>query len=133
MFTVYNGSGADATDLGTVTTGVNVSNLLGMANTEFTVASVAAAAGVDASLLPETGTVYDVLNLGGGWQNIYIATPGEDGTVTDTLVTPFGNMDLSSLFGTFNAADPLDPGAAFTGLDDMGAALASDPLALFGF
>jgi hypothetical protein len=97
---------------------VNVANLLGMSNTEFTVQGVTAADGVEDALLPVKGTVYDVLNLGGGWQNIYIATPGEDGTITDTLVTPFGNIDLSSLFGIFNAANPLDPGDAFTGLDD---------------
>lgn len=132
VFTVYDDSGSSPTDLGSITTGVNVSNLLGMANTEFTVASVAAAEGVDAALLPATGTVYDVLNFGGGWQNIYIATPGDDGTITDTLVTPFGNIDLSSLFGIFNAANPLDAGAAFTGLDDVGAMFATDPLALFG-
>lgn len=132
VFTVYDDSGSSPTDLGSITTGVNVSNLLGMANTEFTVASVAAADGVDAALLPAAGTVYDVLNFGGGWQNIYIATPGDDGTITDTLVTPFGNIDLSSLFGIFNAANPLDPGDAFTGLDDVGAMLATDPLALFG-
>lgn len=132
VFTVYDDSGAGLTDLGSITTGVNVSELLGMANTEFTVASVAAADGVDASLLPEAGTVYDVLNFGGGWQNIYIATPGEDGIVTDTLVTPFGNIDLSSMFDMFSAANPLDPGAAFNGLDDVGAMFAMDPLPLFG-
>ncbi|MGB3894276.1 hypothetical protein [Mycolicibacter sinensis] len=115
-FTIYGGT--DDADLGTIKASVNVANLLGMANTEFTVQGVTAADGVEDALLPVKGTVYDVLNLGGGWQNIYIATPGEDGTITDTLVTPFGNIDLSSLFGIFNAANPLDPGDAFTGLDD---------------
>lgn len=114
-FDIY---GSDDADLGTVRTSINVTNLLGMANTEFTIQSVTAADGVTDALLPAKGTVYDVFNFGGGWQNIYIATPGEDGTITDTLVTPFGNVDLSSLFGVFNAAGPLDPGDAFTGLDD---------------
>ncbi|MEB3030253.1 hypothetical protein [[Mycobacterium] nativiensis] len=132
-FDIYGGTGASPADLGSITTSLNTSNLLGMINTEFTVATVTATEGVDATTLPAVGTVYDVLNFGGGWQNIYIATPGADGTITDTLVTPFGNVDLSSLFDMFNAANPLDPGAAFTGLDDVGAALASDPLALFGF
>jgi len=134
-FDVY---GSDDADLGTIHTSVNATSLLGMANTEFTVQSVTAADGVDVSSLPEEGTVYDVFNLGGGWQNIYIATPGEDGTITDTLVTPFGNVDLSSLFGAFNAADPLDPGDAFTGLGDAAdaastAASSWDPLAFLGF
>jgi hypothetical protein len=133
-FDVYSGTGSSATDLGSITTGVNVSNLLGFTNTEFTVATVTPADSVTDAQLPAVGTVYDVLNLGGGWQNIYIATPGEDGSVTDTLMTPFGNVDLSSLFEMFNAANPLDPGAAFTGLDDVGSALASswDPLAFLG-
>jgi len=121
-FDVYGGS--DDSDLGTIRTSVNVSELLGFTNTEFTVQSVTAADDIDASALPAVGTVYDVFNLGGGWQNIYIATPGEDGTITDTLVTPFGNVDLSSLFGGFNAAGLLDPGDAFTGLDDAASAAA---------
>ena len=56
------------------------------------------------SNMPTVGTVYDVLNLG-GLENVYTAVPGLDGaadTVTDTLVTPFGNVDLSSLFAGFN-------------------------------
>jgi hypothetical protein len=112
-----------------------VTNLLGLTNTVFTIQTVTPADGLTDAGLPPVGTVYDVFNLGGGWQNIYIATPGADGTVTDTLMTPFGNVDLSSLFGDINAADPLDAGAAFTGLDDVGSALASawDPLEFLGF
>ncbi|BBX21075.1 hypothetical protein MTER_04860 [Mycolicibacter terrae] len=134
-FDVYSGSGSSTTDLGTISTATGVTNLLGFTNTEFTIQTVTAADGVDASMLPAVGTVYDVFNLGGGWENIYIATPGDDGTVIDMLVTPFGNVDLSSLFGDINAANPLDAGAAFTGLDDVGSALASswDPLAFLGF
>ncbi|MEB3019443.1 hypothetical protein [[Mycobacterium] crassicus] len=132
-FDVSSGSGSSTTDLGTMTAATGVTNLLGMTNTEFTIQTVTAADGVEASQLPEIGTVYDVFNFGGGWQNIYIATPGDDGTVTDTFVTPFGNIDLSSLFD-FNAANPLDAGAAFTGLDDVGSALSSwDPLSFLGF
>jgi hypothetical protein len=136
-FDVYSGTGSSATDLGTITTGVNVTNLLGLTNTEFTVASVDPATGVDASALPATGTVYDVFNLGNGWENIYTAIPdigGTGGSVTDTLVTPFGDVDLSSLFDGFNAALPLDPGDAFTGLLDAGSSAAAtlDPLAFLG-
>jgi hypothetical protein len=32
-------------------------------------------------------------------------------------VTPFGDMDLSGLFGGFDASSLLDPGDAFLGLD----------------
>ncbi|OBK89986.1 hypothetical protein [Mycolicibacter sinensis] len=117
-FDVYSGSGSNLTDLGTITASEDVTNLFGLTNTALTVFDTTPVDGVDASLLPENGTVYDVFNFGGGWQNVYIATPGEDGTITDTLVTPFGNIDLSSLFGGIDAANPLDAGAAFIGLDD---------------
>ncbi|OBK83410.1 hypothetical protein [Mycolicibacter sinensis] len=110
-FTVYDSTGAS---LGTLTTGVDVTNLLGMTNTQLIVATPLGVPTEDG--LPATGTVYDVFNFGGGFANVYIATPGEHGTVTDTLVTPFGNMDLSSLFADVNVAGQLDPGAAFTGL-----------------
>lgn len=131
-FTVYN---SDMTEVATITSNLNnVSNLLGLANTEFTVATVTPAAGEADANLPAVGTVYDVFNLGNGWENIYIATPGADGTVTDMLMTPFGNMDLSALFDGFNAANPLDPGEAFAGLDGLAAAVsAMDPLAFLGF
>ena len=67
----------------------------------------------------------DAFNLGNGYENVYTATPdvtAADGTVTpgvvtDTLVTPYGNTNLDSLFGGINAANPLQPGDAFTGLE----------------
>jgi hypothetical protein len=132
-FNVYSGTGSSATEVGTIVGDLNnVSNLLGLANTEFTVADVTPTGDATTSDLPAVGTAYDVLNLGTGWENIYIATPGADGTVTDTLVTPFGNIDLDSLF-TFNAALPIDPGDAVAGLDmASAAAAASDPLAFLG-
>jgi hypothetical protein len=54
------------------------------------------------------------------------------------LVTPFGNIDLSSLFAGLDAASALDPGAAIgSGLDAAteaatSAASAVDPLAFLG-
>jgi hypothetical protein len=33
-------------------------------------------------------------------------------------MTPFGNVNLSSLFGNIDAAAPMQPGDAFTGLVD---------------
>jgi hypothetical protein len=116
-FTVYDGAGSNASDVGTITTGEDVTNLLGLTNTELVVTGSTAASGDTSSQaadLPATGTVLDAFNLGNGYENVYTATPGSSGTVTDTLVTPYGNTNLDSLFGSINAADPLNPGAAFT-------------------
>ena len=60
------------------------------------------------------GSVYDVFNLGDGIENVYTAIPGADGaadTVTDTLVTPWGDLNLDSLVAGIDAASALDPGA----------------------
>ncbi|OBG04488.1 hypothetical protein [Mycolicibacter sinensis] len=119
-FHVYDGTGADAEQLGSVHTQQTVTQLLGLTNSEFTVDGVTAATGVDTADLPAIGSVYDVLNFGGGFANVYTAIPGLDdagGTVTDILVTPLGNVDLSALFGGFDASSLLDPGDAFLGLD----------------
>jgi hypothetical protein len=108
-------------------------------NTEFTVTgatSLADASGA-ATDLPTVGSVYDVLNLG-GLENIYTAIPGVDGaadTITDTLVTPFGNVDLSSLVAGIDAVVAPDRVAAFgSGLEAATSAAASaiDPLACVG-
>jgi len=96
-----------------------VTDLLGLVNSAFTVKDVAAADGGSASDLPTVGSVYDAFNFGGGFENVYTAIPSTTGgadTVTDTLVTPLGNVNLDSLFGGIDAAAPLNPGAAFTGL-----------------
>jgi hypothetical protein len=125
--------GSDGDELGSIGTAVNAANLLGIDITQFTVTDSTALEGVDADQLPADGTVYSVINLGNGIENIYEAVPGSgegSATITDTLVTPFGNIDLSSLFGGFDATADLDPGAVFTGLDlgdgglaDMGGGL----------
>jgi len=104
-----------------------------LTNTEFTVASVT---GTSADL-PAVGSVYDAFNLGNGIENVYTAIPGVSSaadTVTDTLVTPWGDLNLDSLFGGIDAASALDPGAAFTaGLDAASAAAtAIDPLSFLG-
>lgn len=41
------------------------------------------------------------------------------------LMTPFGQINLSPLFGDFNATQPIDPSAAFTGLTDAAGTSAS--------
>jgi hypothetical protein len=136
-FNVYDGTGATATEVGNVTTSENVTNLLGLTNTEFTVDTVTAASGANAADLPSVGSVYDVFNLGDGIENVYTAIPGASGsadTVSDTLVTPWGDLNLDSLLGDIDAASALNPGDAFTaGLDAASAAATGiDPLAFLG-
>ena len=131
------GSGSSATDVGSIKAGEDVTNLLGLTNTELTVTTVTPATGDTASDLPTVGSVFDAFNLGNGIENVYTAIPGTAGgadTITDTLVTPLGNIDLSSLFGGIDAVALLNPGDAFTGgLDAASAAVSAiDPLALFG-
>lgn len=128
-FTVLGGTGSN---IGTITTGEEVTNLLGMTNTQLIVTGGTAADGGSATDLPATGTVLDAFNLGGGWENVYTATPGTSGTVTDTLVTPFGSMNLDSLFGGINVANPLQPGDAFTGLEAATAAGSTQAFAIDG-
>src|SRR5277367_170622 len=132
-FNIYDGTGASATEVGSITANEDVTNLLGLTNTEFTVTDVTPAADASASDLPTVGSVVDAFNLGDGIENVYTAIPGVDGaadTVTDTLVTPLGNLDLSSLFGGIDAASVLDPGAAFDAATT--AASAIDPMAFLG-
>ena len=124
------------TDLGSIDTNETVTNLLGLANTEFTVTSVTPATGDSAGDLPTVGSVYDAFNLGSGYENIYTAIPGTAGgadTVTDTLVTPFGNVNLDPLFGSIDAAAPLQPGDAFTGLEAGDSSIGADAFSIGGF
>lgn len=121
-FDVSSGTGDGATDLGNVTASENVTNLVGgIHNTEFTITDVDPASGATASDLPAVGTVYDVMNFGNGFENIYTDIPGADGaanTITDTLSTPFGDFNIPT---DFDAAGLLDPGDAFSGLSMLGA------------
>src|ERR1700733_12294610 len=130
-FEVFDPSGG--ADLGSIQGNETVTSLFGLTNAAFTVASDTPADGDTASDLPTVGSVYDEFNLGNGFENLYTATPGSDGTVTDTLVTPFGDINLDSLFGGFNAADPLQPGDAFTGLEVGDISSAPDAFRIGGF
>jgi hypothetical protein len=129
-FDVYLGS-ASADDIrlvGIVDTNEDVVNLLGMTNTEFSIDKVAPAAGLSDAVLPTVGTVYDVFNLGHGFENIYVDLVNPvtgAGTVQDALATPFGEINLSSLVAGFDAITPLNPGEAFTGLTDAAGLAAS--------
>lgn len=83
-------------------------------------------------ITPTKGSEYDVFNFGNGYENVYSdieggkADPSGAGflgdTVHDTLITPFGNVDLDWLFGDF---DPLlnsgGPEADWTSGFDLGA------------
>ena len=136
IFDVYSGSGSTATEIGTINTGVDVTNLLGLTNTQLVVTS-----GSDVGTgIPTQGTVLDAMNFGHGYENVYTATPDvtsdgvtTPGTVTDTLVTPYGNINLDSLFGNINVANPLDPGDALTGLQAGDGAIGADAFSLGGF
>jgi hypothetical protein len=123
---------SSGTEVGTITTGEDVTNLLGFTNTQLIVTGATAADGGSASDLPTVGSVYDAFNFGGGVENVYTATPGADGTVTDTLVTPFGNVNLDSLFGNIDAAAPLNPGDAFTGLEAGDSSIGADAFTIGG-
>jgi len=116
-FEVFNSSGAD---LGNISTAETVTGLLGLVNSTFTVEDVNPLGSATDADLPAVGSVYDALNFGGGFANIYTDIPGTaGGTVTDTLVTPLGNVDLDS-FSSIDAAAPLKAGDAFTGLLQSG-------------
>ncbi|MGA8545472.1 MAG: hypothetical protein WB785_09490 [Mycobacterium sp.] len=123
-------------DLGSIGTGETVTDLFGLINSEFTVESVTPADGGSTSDLPAVGSVYDALNLGNGYENIYTAIPGANGapdTVTDMLITPNGDINLDSLFGSFDAAAPLNPGDAFTGLEAGDSSIGPDAFSIGGF
>ena len=138
-FDVYSGSGSSATEIGSITTGEDVTNLLGFTNTQLVVTAVTAADGGSTSDLPTVGSVYDAMNFGNGYENVYTATPDvtadgvtTPGTVTDTLETPFGNINLDSLFGNINDANTLDPGDALTGLQAGDSAIGADAFSIGG-
>jgi hypothetical protein len=134
-FDVYSGSGSTATDVGSITTGEDVTDLLGFTNTQLTVTGATVSGDGTASDLPTVGSVYDAFNLGNGYENVYTAIPGTDGgtdTVTDTLVTPFGNVNLDLLFGSIDAAAQLQPGDAFTGLEAGDSGIGADAFTIGG-
>ena len=129
-FDVYSGSGSSATEIGSITTGEDVTNLLGFTNTQLVVTGATAADGASTSDLPTVGSVLDAMNFGNGYENVYTAAPGADGTVTDTLVTPYGNINLDSLFGNINDANPLNPADALTGLQAGDSAIGTDAFSI---
>jgi hypothetical protein len=130
---VYTGTGSAATEVGTINAGENVTDLLGFINTELVVQSASPTGDGTAAELPTVGSVYDAFNFGNGYENVYTAIPGVNGapdTVTDTLVTPNGDINLDSLFGGVDAAAPLSPGDAFTGLEAGDSSIGADAFSI---
>lgn len=98
----------------------------GASNTEITVASDAATG----TTAPAVGSVFDE-STWLGYTNIFSDTVGTatggGNTITDTLETPFGNIDLTPLVSSF------DPSTTLSG-DDFGiAALLGDPALVTDF
>jgi hypothetical protein len=82
-----------------------ITNAMGFANQELLVTSAVSGSGA-----PPVGSVYDVLNLGSGFENFYSdiapTTAGGPDTLADTLVTPFGDVPLMIDFHSF--LSPMD-------------------------
>ncbi|MFZ0907642.1 MAG: hypothetical protein WAN71_27960 [Mycobacterium sp.] len=92
---------------------------------------------------PPVGSVYEINNMAGGFENIYSdiapTTPGGPDTLSDTLVTPFGNipittdlhafLDPTDSFFPYGPTDPL----AVASPDDTTGFSPTQPFAFFGF
>ena len=109
-FNVYDPT--SGTELGSIEGNETIASLFGLTNTEFTAASV------DPPGAPtrdgRRGIGLRRVQPGRWYENVTPRPQARHGTVTDTLVTPSGHVNLDSLL-SFNAADPLNPGDAFTG------------------
>jgi hypothetical protein len=81
-----------------------VTNATGVANYELLVTSS------EGGSAPPVGSVYDVINIGGGFENFYFdiapTTAGGPDTLADTLVTPFGDIPIMADFPSF--LSPMD-------------------------
>ena len=127
-FDVYSGSGSGATEVGSITTGEDITQLLGLTNTQLIVSGATAANGA----VPPACRRWDRSTTRSTWAvDMRTSTPlsrapaGAD-TVTDTLVTPFGNVNLDSLFSGIDAGAPMQPGDAFTGLEAGDSSIGAD-------
>jgi hypothetical protein len=102
-FFYYAGTGASAHEEGELSTSMSVLDVLWFSNASFTVTGCASVICTDA---PANGTIFDVFNLGGGFENVYEGDPS--GTVTDTLWSPAGPL-VEFLIPSLDAAVPLSP------------------------
>jgi hypothetical protein len=113
-------------DLGSFNADVSTLTTPGFENTEYLVTGDQTYNGIEPNAsepisanLPTTGSVYDIANFGDGFSNDYSDVApqqayqlGTDsltgigttatGTITDTFVTPFGNIDLTPLVDSFS-------------------------------
>jgi hypothetical protein len=130
----------------------------GFGNTEYLITGVASEDTKVADLVanptdtfPTDGSVYDIANFGNGFENVYSDVAAEPmynlgtdslsgigttatGTITDTFVTPFGNIDLTPLVDGFSTLvhggdflTPVDPSL----ITELGSILGSDFLAAY--
>lgn len=107
---------SDDNGLGTVTGDADTTTIFGITNTELTIDDVQPVDGVDPAELPVEGTDYDVTSLPFGFEYVHADEAG--GGSTDTVVTPFGNIDLGGLFddgGDGGAGDAGGAGGDHTG------------------
>jgi hypothetical protein len=102
-FYYYTGTGAGATEEGELSTSMTALDISFFSNASFTVTGCASLLCTDA---PANGTIFDVFNLGGGFENVYEGTPG--GEVTDTFWTPLGPL-INFAIPALDAAIPLSP------------------------
>jgi hypothetical protein len=122
VFTPASGS-TPAAEVGTIATTEYVTSYDGITNTGFDVTGGTLVGGGTLG----TPSVIDVTNFGSGYENIYSDVPTAAGSAsdpTDTLVTPFGDYNLSSMVSAFDVSD-INPASAF------GSAL--DPTTLIPF
>jgi hypothetical protein len=148
--------------IGTVNTDVSTLTTPGFENTEYLVTGVASETAKTADLVsvahptdgfPTEGSVYDIANFGNGFENVYsdvLSEPAQrlttdattdsligtgtaaTGTITDTLETPFGNIDLTPLVDGFSTAvtggdflTAIDPSSIGDSIDGLGSILGS--------
>jgi hypothetical protein len=160
-FDYYTPSGDD---VGSFNADVSTLTTPGFENTEYLVTGDDTTAYANADMIsaptdgfPTDGSVYDIANFGNGFENVYsdvVSEPARNlatdsltgtgtaatGTITDTFVTPFGNVDLTPLVDGFstsvNPADnfltTVDPSLVTDG-GDLGSILGSfgDVLQMF--
>jgi hypothetical protein len=147
-----------AVDVGTVNTDVStLTTPLGFTNTEYVV-TPGGTVDIDpttgdplaGATLPTDGSVYDIANFGDGFSNDYsdvAAAPAQfanattdalsgtgtaaTGTITDTFVTPFGDIDLTPLVDSFSTlvhgdflTNVVDP-SSLSSISDLGSILGS--------
>ena len=139
IYTTASGSTTPTLD-GYITATENVTQLFGITNTGFEVTGLEPTSPATDASLPALDSVYDVTNYGGGFYDVYSdipsATTGAAPTITDTLITPLGDLNLSSFFTAFDLSS-LVPADAFGLGADAGTAAADavgsvDPLSFLG-